>query len=152
MASAAFAQASDSKSASASVNLIAPLVLTKNGDLDFGTVTTGTGTVTVAASATGTRTDSGGTAAPVASSAHTAASFTLTGENGQAISWTTLPSTVSITGMATAADLSYSWGATAPSSLPSASYDFYVGGTLHVSAADAVGSHSGNFTIAVAYN
>lgn len=157
IAQTAAAQASGSASASASVTLIEPLKISKIDDINLGTVTRGVGDVTIAAAsgahAAGPAT---GTGVPVvlasSTSTTTPAHFQITGQASQAISWTGTSTTVAMSGLANPMTLAFSWGATAPTTLPSATYDVYVGGTQTLVAADAAGAHTGTFTVAVSYN
>src|SRR5262249_23710157 len=95
---AAFAQSSATQATTASGTIFQPIVLAKNTDLSFGTIvrpSTGNGTVTVAA-ADGARTLSGSGALLTSGTAAARATYTVTGEGGQAYS-VTVPANMTMT-------------------------------------------------------
>ena len=159
-ASSANAQASGSASASASVTLIEPLKIQKIDDMAFGTVTRGVGTISIAASSGAQASATTGAGAPVilasSLSGTKPAHFTITGQNAQAISWTGTSTTVQLGTLTNAMSLVYPWGTAtltgAPSAMPSATYELYVGGSQALAAGDTAGTYSGTFTVQVAYN
>src|SRR5215469_9936535 len=92
-----------SATATVSTTILAPISVTKNTDLAFGTVVkpnTGTSTFTVTNAGALTVTG-GGDGAAVASNVHSAASFTVNGEGGQAFTLA-VPASVVLAGPSSA--------------------------------------------------
>lgn len=138
----------------AQVVIIAPLMLTHNSGakLDFGNViNTTAGTVTVAAK-DGSVTTSGVTGQ---NGTTTADQFTVTGANG--IPFTvSAPSTITVTSGANNMTINSvtsfcGTGATSSCVASSAGTAVGVGGTLAVSAAQAVGTYTGTYTLSITY-
>lgn len=154
--SSAFAQASASQTTTGSVTIFQPIALAKNTDLAFGVIVrpaTGAGTVTV--STAGARSISGN-GALLNDVTPTAATFTVTGEGGQAFSINvpasftmTGPSSstlnVGVTASAATANLSGTLGS-------NGSATFSVGGSITVASSTTNGAYSGTFTTTVTYN
>jgi hypothetical protein len=133
-----------------------PISMTLNSNLGFGRVVrpaTGSGTVTVNA-LTAARTLTAGAA--LSTPTPTRASYTVTGEGGQAFS---IAVPTSFTMNATGGSLTVSTSTTASgsqvlsSALGSAgTYGFGVGGSFPLASTTAPGSYSGTFSVTVQYN
>jgi hypothetical protein len=133
-----------------------PISTTLNSNLAFGRLVrpaSGSGTVTVNAT-TGARTLTAGVA--LASPAATRASYTVTGEGGQAFSIAVPTSFVMNTGggsLTVATSTTASGSQVLSSALGSAgTYGFGVGGSFPISSATSPGSYSGTFGVTVQYN
>lgn len=133
-----------------------PIALTGTADLAFGIVTrprTGTGTVAIDV-ATGERSLSGDGVMGIGSGAHRA-TYTVTGEGGQAFT-VSVPSTLVMTGPGDTINVTLTTTAsgtqTLSGSLGSAgSASFAVGGSFVLPAAKPGGSYKGNFVVSVEY-
>ena len=164
IAGTAHAQASATSTTSASATIFRPITLTKTSDLRFGTIVrpaSGADTVTISAE-DGTRGLSTNNAVVLTSGIHQAparATYTVSGEGGQAFSISVPPSfnmtrsggaetiTVALTASATSGTLTGSLG-----NASSGSASFGVGGAMPVSASTASGAYSGSFITTVSYN
>lgn len=143
--------------ATAAATVYRPIAISNPTSLVFGTVVrprTGSGSVAINAS-TAARTVSGGIAA-LSTPAVSRASFTVTGEGGQAFS-VSMPSTLTMTTSGGSLTVSLTTTASGSqvlsSSLGSAgSYSFGVGGSLPVSSTTRTGSYTGSFAVTVNYN
>lgn len=131
------------------------IAITKLTDLNFGTVAqpaSGTGSATVDPSS-GARTTIG--AVGYSSPTPSQASFSVTGEGGQAFS-ITVPTTIAMTGpqaMTVTTTTSVAGTALLSGSLGSqGSFTFGVGGTIPINSTTPSGVYSGSFTVTVAYN
>ncbi|MFQ5775254.1 MAG: DUF4402 domain-containing protein [Kiloniellaceae bacterium] len=142
----------DCGTAQGSVNVTATLgsviSISSTGNLDFGKVvptgTAGTVTVTPAGVRSSVNVDLlGGTVS--------AASFSVTGENGQAYA-ISLPSSATLTGPGANMTVDTFTDDNPTPSLPGGSDTFNVGATLHVGATQAAGVYSGSFAVTVNYN
>jgi hypothetical protein len=161
MAAPAFAQASDSESTTGSVRIIQPINLTKVNNLAFGTVVrpaSGSSTITMSTSSDTPTVDSG-TAVVLSGGTKTRASYTVTGEGGQAVS-ISVPAnfdmtagantiTVTLTPEATSDTLSGTLGTTGGFS---GDGTLYVGGSFAVTNSTVSGDYTGSFSTTVAYN
>lgn len=151
--------------ASATAGVITPISITKAADLNFGKFARGAGgSVTVSTS--GARTASG-TVLSTIGSAPTAARFNVGGDNNASYA-ITYPDTTTITlsdtatptpntmSMALVSDLSGAGavtGTVASGTLSATgAQSIYVGGVLTVNAAQATGTYTGSFRVAVQYN
>jgi hypothetical protein len=157
----AFAQATDSESTTGSVRIIQPINLTKVNNLAFGTIVrpaTGSSTITMSTSSDTPTVDSG-TAVVLSGGTKTRASYTVTGEGGQAVS-ISVPAnfnmtsgansiTVTLTPEATSDTLSGTLGTTGNFS---GDGTLYVGGSFAVTNSTASGDYTGSFSTTVAYN
>jgi hypothetical protein len=143
----------DAASADAFATIVAPIDITKTGDLQFGTIIAGVGTVTVDVASDRSFSvpamnpgDQGETP--------TAAAFTVTGEGTYGFD-ITLPGdedvvlTKDLESM-TVTDFTSSEGAS--SALVVGTKDFTVGATLNVTALLSSGEYTGSFSVTVAYN
>jgi hypothetical protein len=161
LASSALAQASASQATTATGTIFQPILLAKNTDLSFGTVVrpiSGTGTVTID-KANGTRTLEGAGAllntGPNAAAAR--ATYTVTGEGGQAFS-ITVPATFNMTRTGGSETIQVTLAPTATTGLLDGSLGatgtatFGVGGAIPISNTTASGAYSGTFNVIVAYN
>jgi hypothetical protein len=132
-----------------------PMVLTKTSDLAFGRVVKPTsGSSELMVSMGGARTLTGGDAVLV-SSTFSRASYTATGEGGQAISIAApaFNMTNGTGGSVTVTPILPS-GLTGLSGAvgASGSYSFYVGGKFTMTPTTPSGGYTGSFTVSVAYN
>lgn len=164
IASAAHAQASATSTTSASATIFRPITLTKDSDLRFGTIVrpaTGSDTVTIS-SADGSRSLSTNNAVVLTSGIHqapTRATYTVSGEGGQAFSISVPPTfnmtrsggaetlTITLTASAASGTLSGTLG-----SASSGTATFGVGGAMPITSTTASGAYSGTFVTTVAYN
>lgn len=145
-------------SSDATATIIAPIGITKNVDLAFGNIAANAstaGTVELTASATPSRTPTTVTL-PASTGTVTAAKFTLNGTTGLAYT-VTLPSGASTltSGANTMTVDTWVDSLTAHAGTidtTPADNIFYVGGTLHVGAAQAAGTYTGTFDVVVAYD
>lgn len=148
-----FAQVS--ATATASATIITPLTITWASDMNFGNLyvspTTG-GTVVLTPA--GARSVTSGVSLPVVPGTVTSASFTVSGLADATYS-ITLPAgvaTLAGPGLPMTVD-TWTSSPTPTGTLTGGTETLTVGGTLHVAAAQAIGSYiSGNFTITVNYN
>ncbi|MDB5418288.1 MAG: hypothetical protein JWP50_1707 [Phenylobacterium sp.] len=151
MASAAFAQASDSKSIVASVTVIKPIALTAGSALKFGRLVVDAGaTATVLVPADGTTaatttnaTQVGGTGAGAG-----VGSFSIAGEADQSVVIDLVPA--GFTAPVSLGSLTHNAGAT-PALRSDGTLPFNVGGTLTVGSTATAGVYSGTVTATVHY-
>ena len=127
--------------------IAAPISISAGASMDFGTMTptgtAGTVTVTPAGVRTSVNVDLfGGTPA--------AASFSVTGEPGQAY-FITLPSSTTLTSGGNTMTVDTFTDAGATPTLVGGSDTFNVGATLNVGGAQAAGTYSGTFPVTVNY-
>ncbi|MCE1197899.1 MAG: DUF4402 domain-containing protein [Marinilabiliales bacterium] len=158
-AASSYAQSSASATATSTATIVKPLALTNNRDLAFGRIAvtaTGTGNVTIAAVDAGTRAVGGGSTGITLANglASSSASFTVTGEGNTSYSLT-------FPGTATLSDGTHNMTATlaldaahgASNTLAAGgTEDFYIGGSLAISAGQASGDYTGTFNVTIAYN
>jgi hypothetical protein len=144
---------------SAHADVLRPLSLAKTSDLSFGSVIRpNSGSGSVALDATDASLDVTGIGAMALNSpAPTLATYTVTGEGGQAISIDMdIESEVELTGPGTLSVTLNTNAGPAPvldgSPGQEGSYDFRVGGTFPFSHDTPVGSYSGTFFVTVVYN
>lgn len=163
MASMAHAQASASQTASGSATIFRPITLAKNSDLRFGTIVrpaSGSDTVTIAAN--GSRSLSTNNAVALTSGSHVApgaATYTVSGEGGQAFSIST-PATFNMTRSGGSETITITLAASATSgtltgtlgAASSGTASFSIGGSMPVSTTTVSGAYSGSFITTVAYN
>lgn len=158
---AAFAQATDSELTTGSVRIIQPINLTKVNNLAFGTIvrpSSGSSVITMSTSSDTPTVDSG-TAVILSTGTKTRASYTVTGEGGQAVAISVPASfpmtagantlTVTLTPEATSDTLSGSLGSTGGFS---GDGTLYVGGSFTVTNATVSADYSGTFSTTVNYN
>lgn len=164
IAGTAHAQASATSTTSASATIFRPITLTKNSDLRFGTIVrpaTGSDTVTINA-ADGARELSTNNAVALTSGAHqspTRATYTVSGEGGQAFS-ISVPASFNMTRSGGAETLTITLTASAASgtlsgtlgNASSGSASFGVGGAMPLTSSTASGAYSGSFITTVSYN
>ena len=135
-----------------------PISLTGTPTLNFGTVIkprAGNGSVSLSA-ATNTRTISGNGAGGLNTPTPARASYTVTGEGGQAVS-VSVPASFTMnssTGASIAVTLISHGLPTSLSAAPGSegSASFYVGGTFGISAGMETGDYSGVYTVTAQYN
>jgi hypothetical protein len=141
--------------ASASANIITPISITKNLDMSFGNIavnpTNPGGTVTLPASSPATRTFTGGITLPAVTGLVQAAKFTVSGEGTSAYT-ITIPGTITITSGTNNMAIVPVSNPSGAGALVGGSQIIYVGGTLTVAPAQAVGAYTGNFDVTVNYN
>lgn len=148
---------SDSLVGDITAKIIRPIDIVKTSDLQFGTVTRpsiGSGSITLTPA--GVSSVTGANVRRTANPTPTAASFTVSGEGGQAVTVSvpanivlsgssgTITATTSVAGSG-AQVLSGSTGS-------SGTVQVKVGGTIPLSSNTAVGSYTGTFTVTVQYN
>jgi hypothetical protein len=156
LAAPALAQSTASNTANATALIIRPISVSSGGTLAFGTLVRGAGTAVV--STAGVRSVTGAVVA-LASTTPSAASFTVAGEGGQAVTVTvgtltlanstsgnsadniTVPLTATNTGSQTLSGALNSAG----------SLVVAVGGTVTLTAITTPGVYSGSFTVTAAY-
>ncbi len=157
ISTASFAQ-TDVKTATvtASATIITPITITKTQDLNFGNVVSTTAGGTVVLSPAGVRTEAG-VQLPAATGTVTAASFTVTGQDGYAYA-VTLPTTAySITtgtGSATEVMSLTAFTSNTTGTLTGGTQTLNVGATLNVVANQNAGTYIGAtpFNVSVNYN
>lgn len=164
IAGTAHAQASANATTSASATIFRPITLTKDSDLRFGTIVrpaSGSDTVTISA-ADGSRALSTNNAVALTSGAHqspTRATYTVSGEGGQAFS-ISVPASFNMTRSGGAETLTITLTASAASGTLSGSLgnassgtaSFGVGGAMPITSSTASGAYSGSFITTVSYN
>jgi hypothetical protein len=154
LASAAYAQNSDTATASGSATIVQPIAASKVADLAFGTIVKpASGTATVAVDAEGARTLTGTVAV---GAGNTAAQFNVVGEGGSAFS-VSVPSSFSMTSGSNSLVVSTvdnsSGGGTLSGTIGNASTaSFGVGGNFTLNSATASGAYTGTFAITASYN
>jgi hypothetical protein len=149
------AKAQVSATATSSANIIGPISIVKTVDLVFGNVAVSPvlgGTVVL--DPAGTRAQTGGVTLPVITGSPTAAKFTVSGQAGTTYA-ITLPASVVLTnGTNNMTVDNFTSTPTATGSLASGSEDIFVGGTLHVAAAQVSGlyTNAADLVVTVNYN
>jgi hypothetical protein len=157
----AFAQASDLETTSASVRIIQPIALSQavGNTLSFGTIiraSSGDNTFTIAPGANTIVKTGAGNGEALASSTISRATYTASGEGGQAFSFSlsTLqltgpgsPITVALTPTFTSGSFSGTLGSAGAFQTP-----LFVGGAITIASTQASGDYSGSFTATLAYN
>lgn len=160
-ASPLFAQASDQLSTTGSVRIIQPIDLIAGDSLAFGTIvrpSSGSNTFTIGTGANTVAVTGAGNGAALSTGTKTRASYTATGEGGQA--FTVTLGTLSMTGPGTAitvaltpsfssGNLTGTLGTTG--AFPSGG-TLYIGGAFTIADTQASGDYSGSFTTTLAYN
>jgi hypothetical protein len=142
--------------ATASANIFTPIAITHASDLSFGNISvspTDLGTVSLAAALGATRTSNGGVTLPAVHGTVSVASFNLTGEISSTYS-ITMPTPITITNPTSntmSLDLISNPGSTGTLD-GSGLQTMYVGGTLHVAAAQGKGAYTGTINVTVNYN
>jgi hypothetical protein len=155
LASAAYAQNSDTATATGSATIIQPIAASKVADLAFGTIVKpASGTATVALDATGNRTVTGTVATN--NVGVSSASFNVVGEGGSAFS-VAVPASFSMTSGSSSLVVSTvdnsNGGGTLSGTIGSASTaSFGVGGNFTVNSATTSGAYTGTFAITASYN
>jgi hypothetical protein len=133
--------------ADATAEILETLTLTENGDLDFGVLAVnGADTITVAPNSgvtCGTNLICTGTAA--------AAQLDVTGSAGATVGVTLPSAAVHLTGPGVDMDLDTFTASASTLTLTGGAASFTVGGTLHVNAAQAAGTYTGQFDGEVEY-
>lgn len=154
LASAAYAQATDTATATGSATIIQPIAASKVADLAFGTIVKpASGTATVAVDADGARTVDGTVAVGGGAAA---ASFNVVGEGGSAFS-VSVPSSFSMTSGAnslvvTTVDNSGGGGTLSGTIGNASTASFGVGGNFTLNSATTSGAYTGTFAITASYN
>jgi len=152
----AFAQNSSTATANSSVDIIRPLVITKNVDLVFGRIvrpSTGNGSVAIAN--TGDSVNATGAVA-LGGTTTSRAKFTIDGEGGQSIS-VTVPTTFDLKNGANTITVTLSpdlaaTGVVLSNALGSAgSKTLFVGGSFTLPSSQASGAYTGTFDVGVSY-
>lgn len=142
----------------AHATVLRPILVTANANLAFGRIlrpSTGAGSASVDA-ATGARSLTGTGALGLSSPTPTRATYSVSGEGGQAFSLG-LPGSVSLTGPGTPLTVALTSTATGAQTLSSAlgsagTFAFGVGGSFPVNATTATGLYQGTFAVTVQYN
>lgn len=137
---------------SANATVVAPLTITHTtgAALNFGSFTAGTGgTLTVS---TGGVASVGGDVGLVSGATATADAFTVSGSANRVFTITPSASNSVTTGGATPATMAFTLTTPATGTLSAAgSYTLNVGGVLTVASAQAPGTYTGSYTVAVTY-
>jgi hypothetical protein len=147
------AKAQVSATATSSANIIGPISITKNIDLSFGNVAVSPtlgGTVVLAPA--GTRTQTGGVTLPVITGSVTAAKFTVSGQSGTTYAITLPASVVLANGGNSMTVDAFTSTPTATGTLTSGTEEIFVGGTLHVAAAQVSGLYTNTSDLVVTVN
>jgi hypothetical protein len=164
IAGTAHAQASATSTTSASATIFRPITLTKDSDLRFGTIVrpaSGADTITVSP-ADGSRSLSTNNAVALSSGSHlapTRATYTVSGEGGQAFS-ISVPTSFNMTRSGGSETLTISLSASAASgtltgalgNASSGTATFGVVGAMPITSSTASGAYSGSFVTTVSYN
>jgi len=152
-ATSANAQSSASVNGTASVQILKPIAITAPQALVFGRVASpnsGTSTVTIAPAGT----VSPASGLPSGGPSRTAAQFTVTGEESQAITLT-VPASITLNGPSSAtltvSSVNHNAGGS-PALDSTGNLTFGVGGTLTVPTAATAGAYTGSFSVTAAYN
>jgi hypothetical protein len=141
--------------ATATATLVTPISITKNVDMNFGNLavsSTDPGTVVLLPN--NTRNKTGGVSLPATTGTVSAASFTVSGENGYSYT-ITLPSSLTISSGGNS--MTVNTFTSTPSNtgtLTGGTSTLNVGATLNVAAGQASGTYTsgGGFTVTVNYN
>lgn len=155
LASAAYAQNSDTATASGTATIIQPIATSKVTDLGFGTIVKPAGgTATVSVDAAGTRNVTGTVATNAVGVS--AASFNVVGEGGSAFS-VAVPTSFSMTSgsnslVVTTVDNSGGGGTLTGTIGNASTASFGVGGNFTLNSATASGAYTGTFAITASYN
>jgi hypothetical protein len=155
LSSFAFAQVPPaSANINGKANIVTPLTLVGSTDLNFGDFTaSGVGTLTMQANGNLTPT---GLVTPLTSAGYTAHTVGVVTVGGRVGSSYTLnfPSAITLNGVPTGTMSldSFNTNNDAPTTLLAASNTVHVGGVLHVTAAQPVGSYSGIINMTAIYN
>jgi len=161
ISTSAFAQATDTEATDSSVTILQGIALTKVTDLSFGRIvrpSSGSSTITMALGSDTPTVDTGD-AVVLASGTKNRASYTATGEGGQAFT-ITVPATVSMTGPGTAIVVSltkslasgnFTGSLGSAGALPGGG-TLYVGGSFSLPTGQASGAYTGSFDTTIAYN
>lgn len=147
------ANAQVTASASSAANIIGPISISKSVDLNFGNVAVNStlgGTVVLAPA--GTRTQTGGVTLPVITGTVSAAKFTVSGQTGTTYSISLPASIVLSDGSHNMTVDNFTSTPTTTGSLASGTEDIFVGGTLHVAAAQASGLYTNTADLVVTVN
>jgi hypothetical protein len=150
ISTAALAQSAATADATSSITIVRGITIARDTDLAFGRCIQPTATGTVAVALDGTRTTTG---VACLGGMASAASFTVTGDGGAAIT-VTVPASVTMTGPGT--DIVVSLVNNAPMVLGGTpdtlgTAVFQVGGTATLAAAQTQGAYSGIFQVTAAY-
>lgn len=151
------ATGSGSASGTATASVFRAIAISRTTNLQFGTIVrprSGSGTVTI--SAAGIRSVTGTGTVALSAPAPTAATFSVTGEGGQAVT-VAVPATITMTSGAnslTVTTLSTGSGVQALSSTlgNAGSLAVAVGGSFPITASTPTGAYSGTFSVTVQYN
>ena len=148
------AQASATVSNTAGATIVTPIAIAAGLPMSFGNLSTTTGG-TVLLTAAGVRSVAGGAVTlPTPTGTVQAATFTVTG--GTTATYTiTLPgaaSTLTDAGSHTMTLDTWTSNPSGTGTLAAGTQTVSVGGTLHLSSAQAVGTYSGSFSVTVNYN
>lgn len=154
VASPAFAQNnSDTKSTTGSATIAAPITLTENTTLRFGSLvrpSSGSNTVTLGTATCAPALTGGGNAALIASTKG-CATYSVTGESGQAFNIAT-DTTFDMTRSGGSETITVTLNKSATSgTIGQASADFKVGGSFGVGTTTVAGAYSGQFNVTVTY-
>ncbi|MFN7970842.1 MAG: DUF4402 domain-containing protein [Acidobacteriota bacterium] len=146
------AMASPTATSNASATIVNAISISNTAAMNFADVAPGASDGTVILSTTGGRTATGGVTLSSAASA-SAAAFTVTGDSGATYA-ITLPSSITLSDGASHSMTVDTFVSNPDSTgtLTGGSEALTVGATLHVTAAQATGSYSGQFDVTVAYN
>lgn len=141
-----------STSANATATVMQSIAITKNADLAFGAFSPSTGGTVVMS--TGSARSATGAVVLSSSATGNRAQFTVTGTSGATYA-ITLPSNGTVTiasGANTMAVNNFTSNPSGTGTLTGGTEVVYVGGTLTVGNAQASGSYTGTFNVAVEYN
>lgn len=148
--------AQGTSNATVSATIVTPIQIVKNSDIDFGNFATngGTGTVVLGADNTGARTSSSNISMPNATGVVKAAGFTVTGEGNAAYS-ITLPSSGVLIYNGAEKMVVDGFTCSASKVLSGGKEIIYLGATVHIGAAQALGTYSSlgsGIEVSVNYN
>lgn len=151
---AAAQNSSASVTTNGSATIAAPISLTENSSLRFGSLvrpTTGTNSVVLDTATCAPALSGGGDAALISSTAG-CATYTATGETGQAFNISTGATTFDMTRAGGSDTITVTLSKSAATgTIGQASKDFKVGGSFPVSATTVAGAYSGTFSVTVTY-
>lgn len=143
-------------SATASAVIIAPLSITQVSDLHFGVIWRGATAGVVTVTPGNVRSSTGGVTLSGLAPVNTAASFTISGEPGRAITITLPPHPAGITIIDGANNMVVNNFQSTPAAgaytLADANTTLNVGADLNVGAGQASGTYTGTFNVSVNYN